>query len=80
MPIYSIREQPGPVRRAIKRIVAIYGQGKTPIRARNAVELVMRLHRSGIAEEDELVELARLSGGSPIAERLSGQGLIAFPR
>ena len=68
MTIISIGDQPASVRNAVQKILEDYHYGETPELAKNAVELIVRLHESGIRDEDELVELAALSGGKPLDE------------
>jgi hypothetical protein len=65
----SIRRQPDVVRRAMRRLLDEYGFEQTPGLAENAMDLIVRLHESGVTEEDELVELAALSGGKRLDER-----------
>lgn len=68
MPTISIGGQPTSVRNAAQRILKDHHFGETPDLAKNAIELIVRLHESGICDEDELVELAALSGGKPLDE------------
>lgn len=72
-----MHHQPDLVRSAVRRLLKEHGFAKTPALAENAIDLVVRLHESGIREEDELVELAALSGGKPLDER-AGSGRSAF--
>lgn len=64
----SIIRQPDVVRRAMRRLLDEYGFEQTPELAENAMELIVRLHDSGVTEEEELVELAALSGGKRLDE------------
>lgn len=64
-----MHQQPDLVRSAVRRLLKEHGFAQTPVLAENAIDLVVRLHESGIREEDELVELAALSGGKPLDER-----------
>lgn len=66
----SISNQPESVRNAVQRILKDHHYGETPDLARNAIELIVRLHESGIFDEDDLVELAALGGGKPLDESL----------
>jgi len=70
MPKISIGEQPVSVRNAIDRLLKDHRYAETPALAENAQHLVVLLHESGICDEDELVELAALSGGKPLDELL----------
>lgn len=69
MTMISIGDQPVPVRNAVKRLLQDHNFGETPSLAQNAIHLIVRLHDSGICDEDELVELAALSGGKSLDER-----------
>ncbi len=64
-----MHQQPDLVQSAVRRLLKEHGFAQTPVLAENAIELVVRLHESGIREEDDLVELAALSGGKPLDER-----------
>lgn len=65
----SIGEQPVSVRNAVQRLLKDHHFDETPSLAQNAIHFIVRLHNSGICDEDELVEFAVLSGGKPLDER-----------
>jgi hypothetical protein len=73
---FSINDQPASVRNAVRRLLKERRYGDTPDLAQNAVNLLVRLHDSGIHDEDELVELAALSGGKPLDERSGADKLL----
>lgn len=63
----EIRQQPDMVKNAIRRLLRDHRFAETPELARNAVTLIIQLHESGVSDEDDLVELAALSGGKRLA-------------
>ncbi|WP_154721021.1 hypothetical protein [Ciceribacter sp. T2.26MG-112.2] len=67
---FPIGKQPIVVRNAIQRLLKDHHYAETPRLAENAISLIVRLHESGICDEDELVELAALSGGKPLDKLL----------
>lgn len=68
-------KQAPPVQKAIQRLLVDHHYAETPHLAENAADLIVRLHESGIRDEDELVELAVLSGGTPLDELLGADTL-----
>lgn len=68
MTIIAMGDQSPLVQNAVQRILKDHHYGETPDLAKNAIELIVRLYDSGISDEDDLVELAALSGGKPLDE------------
>lgn len=76
MTMIATGEQPVSVRNAVHRLLQDHNFKKTPSLAQNAIRLIVRLHDSGIHDEDELVELAVLSGGRPLDGRSGAAKLL----
>lgn len=72
-------ENPYPtcVTNAVRRVLDRFRPDETPKLAENASSLVMELHACGFDDEDELVELATLSGGKALEEMSRNPGRIS---
>lgn len=72
-------EKPYPtcVTKAVRRILDRFRPDETPKLAENASSLVQKLHACGFDDEDELVELAALSGSKTLEEMSPNPGRIS---